>query len=156
MVNGVYLNTVAGLVYIARSWGGWFGWCGRVNTGKAEVPSGQLAFATRHVDLMVAGMRATLALCQCADGWPFSPTKRRKLDQMVVRVQGAPDAHVTPAGWRHVGVQLMGRICVDSLCQFFGIIVAVMIHIITRRNFWVHSRKYRNVTQVQFPSLLEK
>ena len=27
------------------------------------MPSGRLAFATRRVDLMAAGMRATLALC---------------------------------------------------------------------------------------------
>ena len=45
--------------------GGW--WCGRMgDTGKADIPSGRLAFATRHVDLMAAGMRAPLALC--ADG----------------------------------------------------------------------------------------
>ena len=34
------------------------------------MPSGRLAFATRRVDLMEAGMRATLALY--AGGWPLS------------------------------------------------------------------------------------
>ena len=49
---------------IARSIGVWLvllGWWG--DTGKAGVPSGRLAFATRRVDLMAADMRATLALC---------------------------------------------------------------------------------------------
>ena len=62
-------------------------------TGKAGMPSGRLAFATRRVDLMAADMRATLALC--VGGRPFSPPPTsvgKKFDQMpvVVRVQGAP------------------------------------------------------------------
>ena len=43
------------------------------DTGKADMLSGRLAFATRHVDLMAAGMSAPLALC--ADG---ITTKRGK------------------------------------------------------------------------------
>ena len=33
------------------------------DTGKAEMPSGSLAFATRRVELMAASMRAESALC---------------------------------------------------------------------------------------------
>ena len=70
---------------------GWFllGWWG--NTGKAGT-SGRLAFATRLVDLMAAGMRITFALCVGGHKWLtiLPPTKRgKKLDQMVVRIQGA-------------------------------------------------------------------
>ena len=56
------------------------------------MPSGRLAFATRRVDLMAASMRAPLALC--TDGMTIlHPTKRgKKVEQMVVRVQGAPEA----------------------------------------------------------------
>ena len=44
------------------------------------MPSGRLAFATRRVDLMAAKYKCT-----------FGSYKRgKKLDQMVVRVQGAP------------------------------------------------------------------
>ena len=60
------------------------------DTGKTDMPSGRLAFATRHVDLMAVGMRAPLALC--ADGIPYKAWE--KLDQMVVRVQGAPGSAV--------------------------------------------------------------
>ena len=35
-----------------------FWWCGRGDTGKVNMPSGLLAFATRRVDLMAATMRA--------------------------------------------------------------------------------------------------
>ena len=44
------------------------------DTGKADMPSGRLAFATRGVDLMAAGMRAPLALC--ADGMTILPPPR--------------------------------------------------------------------------------
>ena len=37
------------------------------DTGKADMPSGRLAFATRRVDLMAAGMAL------CADGHDHSP-----------------------------------------------------------------------------------
>ena len=54
--------------------------------------SGRLAFATRRVDIMImaASVRAPLALC----GWltilpPYNTWEKN--DQMVVRVQGAPD-----------------------------------------------------------------
>ena len=47
------------------------------DTGKADMPSGRLAFATRRADLMAAGMRAPLALC--ADSMTIlPPTKRGK------------------------------------------------------------------------------
>ena len=49
------------------------------DTEKADMPSGRLAFATRRVDLMAAGMRAPLALC--ADGMTILPHKAwEKLD----------------------------------------------------------------------------
>ena len=39
-------------------------WCGRMgDTGKADMPLGQLVFAMRRANLMAAGMRAPLALC---------------------------------------------------------------------------------------------
>ena len=52
------------------------------------MPSGRLAFSTRSVDLMVAGMRTPLALC--VDGCRHSTKRGKKLEQ--VRVQGAPVA----------------------------------------------------------------
>ena len=49
------------------------------------MPSGRLAFATRHVDLMAASMRAPLALCM--DGMTILPPQSvGKVDQMVARV----------------------------------------------------------------------
>ena len=72
------------------------------DTGKADMPSGRLAFATRRVDLMAAGMRAPLALC--ADGMTILPPPPHeaweKLDQMVVRVQGAPERGLVRIGPR--------------------------------------------------------
>ena len=86
---------------IARVIRGWYSMWLRVwviggrmgDTGKADMPSGRLAFATRRVDLIAAGMRAPSTLC--ADGMTIPPPPHKaweKLDQMVVRVQGAPVA----------------------------------------------------------------
>ena len=61
----MYENTVVWFC-IAKGLGVWvFGCLGGVvgDTGKAEMPSGSLAFATRRVELMAASMRAELALC---------------------------------------------------------------------------------------------
>ena len=52
--------------------GGW--WCSRNgDTEKADMPLGQLAFATMRVDLMATCMRALLALC--AGGMTILPPK---------------------------------------------------------------------------------
>ena len=59
------------------------------------MPSGWLAFATRHVDLMAASMRALLALR--TDGMTILPPPNKaweKVDQMVVQVQGVPGINV--------------------------------------------------------------
>ena len=68
------------------------------------MPSGRLAFATRRVDLMAASMRAPLALC--TDGMTILPPPHKaweKVDQMVVRVQGAPDnSTVELSSWSYV------------------------------------------------------
>ena len=57
-----WIDVVSSITWVIWSCGGGFGWwCGRIgDTGKADMPSGRLAFATRHVDLMAAGMRAPL------------------------------------------------------------------------------------------------
>ena len=55
------------------------------DTGKADMPSGRLAFATRRVDLMAADMRAPLALC--ADGMTIPTSVGKTSEQIFTHVR---------------------------------------------------------------------